>query len=268
MKSSELFRPVALATLLAVSAGMFGPTSHAQGDDMTVEALMQKVLDARGGAKLWGEVRTLKVDGIWTAFSEDMPLTILRMRPDLYRFEHLVLGSPAVLAYDGERAWVQGAMFGAPTGQEIADDWKRNVIEEAPFVSKLLDHAAGDAKIELVGRERVEGREVYVLRVEPKERPPETWHVDGETFLETKRVSTTFDFFSGPGIQLEMETYYMDYRDVAGVKIPHREERHFGTRYNVIDASSIEVNPDIDAAVFRMPPAEDKPDVDVPETGT
>jgi hypothetical protein len=263
-----VFRTVVLATLLAVSIGLFGPTSRADGDDMTVENLMQKVLDARGGAERWAEVRTLKVEGIWTAFSEDMPLTILRMRPDLYRFEHVVLGSPAVLAYDGESAWVQGALFGAPNGQEIADDWKRNVIEETPFVSKLLDHAAAGATTELAGRERVEGREVYVLKVGPKERPPETWHVDGETFLETKRVSTTFDFFSGPGVEIEMETYYMDYRDVGGVKIPHREERHFGTRYNVIDASSIETNPDIDAALFKMPVSEEKPDADTTEAGS
>ena len=32
--------------------------------------------------------------------------------------------------------------------------------------------------------------------------------------------------------------------------------------------SAVAQRPDIDAAVFRMPPAEDKPDVDVPETGT
>ena len=267
MKSRDLFRRAALATLLALSVGLSVPTCEADGD-MAVEDLMQKILDARGGAERWAKVQTIKIEGVWTAFSEDMSMTILRMRPDLYRFEHVVLGSPAVLAYDGERAWVQGAMFGAPSGQEIGDEWKRNVIEEAPFVSKLLQYGAGKAKVEMAGKQRADGRDVYVVKVEPKDRPPEIWHIDSETFLESKRVSTTFDFFSGPGIELEMETYYMDYRDVGGVKMPYREERHFGTRYNVIDASSIEINPEIDAAVFRMPPAEDKPDVEDSETGS
>ena len=268
MKSCEVFLRTAVATLVVVAVGLTGPTMRAGDDAMTADALIQKVLEARGGEERWTKIRTLKIEGTWTAFSEDVPMTILRMRPDLYRFEHLVMGSPAVLAYDGERAWVQGAMFGAPEGQEIADEWKRNVIEEAPFTSKLLGHASGGAKIELVGRERVDGQDVYVLKVEPKNRPEETWHVDSETFLETKRVSTTFDFFSGPGVQLEMETYYMEYRDVGGVKIPHREERHYGTRYNVIDASSIETNPEIDAATFRMPPNTGETDGDGSKAGS
>lgn len=268
MKSTDLVRAASLVALLLLAAGSFSPAGHADDDAITVEGLLQKILDARGGAEAWAEVRALRIEGTWTAFSEDVPLTILRMRPNLYRFEHVVLGGPAILAYDGRRAWVQGAMFGAPDGQEIVDEWKRNVIEEAPFGSKLLAYAAAGAKIELAGRERAEGRKVYVLKVEPTDRPPETWHVDGDTFLESKRVSTTFDVFSGPGVQLEMETYYMDYREVGGVKIPHREERHFGTRYNVIDAATIETNPDIDAAAFRMPPGQDKPDAGSSEAGS
>jgi hypothetical protein len=268
MRSCEVYLRTAVATLVVASMGLSGPAMRAGDDELSVDALLQKVLEARGGEERWAQVRTLKIEGTWTAFSEDVPMTILRMRPDLYRFEHVVLGGPAVLAYDGEHAWVQGAAFGAPQGQGIAEAWKRNVIEEAPFTSKLLGHAAGGAKIELIGRERVDGRDAYVLKVEPKDRPEETWYVDCETFLETKRVSTTFDVFSGPGAQLEMETYYMEYRDVGGVMIPYREERHFGTRYNVVDASSIEINPEVDAAMFRMPPSAGETDGDGSAAGS
>jgi hypothetical protein len=232
-----------------------GSAAGQTDDGITVDQLLQRLLEARGGAESWGKVKTLEIEGTWTAFSETVPMTIRRMRPDLFRFDHVVLGAPTVLAFDGKQAWVQSAVFDAAGGQPINEDWKRNVVEEAPFVSKLLAYAEQGAAIELGGRERLEGREVWVLHVAPKDAPAETWYLDSQTFLETKRVSTTFDVFSGPGIQLEMETYYMDFRDVGGLEIPYREERHFGTRYNVLEATSIRVNPPIDASVFRIPAA-------------
>jgi hypothetical protein len=242
-----------VAAVAAVSILGAGISAQDAGEEPTVEKLLQWLLEARGGAERWNEVKTLRIDGTWTAFSENMPMTILRMRPNLFRFEHTVLGAPSVLAYDGSKAWMQGAMYGAPDGQPIEDSWKRNVIEEAPFACKLLDYAASRAKIELVGRRKVEGKDAYVLEVTLDGAPRETWFLDADTFLETKRVSMTFDLFSGPGVELEMETFYMEFRDVDGVKIPHREERHFGTRYRVFEAASIEVNPELNPDLFEVP---------------
>lgn len=219
----------------------------------TTEALLEAHAKARGGAERWEEVEALEIEGTWTAFSLDVPMTIRRMRPDLYRFDHVLFDLPATIAFDGERAWLQGAAFGAPGGTEIKDDWKRNVALDAPLGSKLTAHAAAGAKIEYLGVEDVEGESCHVLRVRPEGMPEETWYLDARTFLETKRVSRTFDLFSGPGIELEMETFFMDFREVDGVRIPFREERHFGTRYRVFEASSVKVNPGLDAAVFGMP---------------
>jgi hypothetical protein len=139
-----------VAAMAAISILGTGIAAQDAGEEPTVEKLLQRLLVARGGAERWGEIKSLRIEGTWTAFSEDMPMTILRMRPNLYRFEHTVLGAPSILAFDGSKAWMQGAIYGAPDGQWIEDSWKRNVIEEAPFVCKLLDHAASGAGVELV----------------------------------------------------------------------------------------------------------------------
>jgi hypothetical protein len=252
-----------VAAMAAISILGTGIAAQDAGEEPTVEKLLQQLLAARGGAERWGEIKSLRIEGTWTAFSEDMPMTILRMRPNLYRFEHTVLGAPSILAFDGSKAWMQGAIYGAPDGQWIEDSWKRNVIEEAPFVCKLLDHAASGAGVELVGRQKVEGKDAYVLEVTLDDAPRETWYLDADTFLETKRVSMTFDLFSGPGIELEMETFYTDFRDVDGVKIPHREEQHFGTRYRVFEAASIEVNPEVNPDLFEVPDQKEKQENEV-----
>ena len=241
-------------SLLFLLALALGSTLAAEPDKpLDVAAILGKLAEARGGKARWDTVKTLRIEGAWTAFSETTPMTIRRRRPDLYRFDHQVLKTPAVVAWDGQQVWVQGEAYGAPDGQKLEDDWKRNVVDEIAFDPPLLAYAASGAKIELRGSEQVEGRKTWVLAVSRKDVPDETWYVDAETFLEQKRVSKTFDMFSGPGIELEMETYYMDFRPVSGLVLPFREERHFGVRYLVYEARSIEVDPELDATVFRMP---------------
>lgn len=248
-------RMLLLVVVVVVALGLTsGAAVGAEGDTpLDVAAILGKLAAARGGKARWAAVKTLRIEGAWTAFSETTPMTIRRKRPDLYRFDHQVLKTPAVVAWDGSQVWVQGETYGAPGGQKLEDDWKRNVIDDIAFDPPLLAYAASGAKIELRGSEDLEGRKVWVLAVSRKDMPDETWYVDAETFLEQKRVSKTFDMFSGPGIELEMETYYMDFREVGGLVLPFREERHFGVRYLVYEARTIEVDPELDATVFRMP---------------
>lgn len=227
---------------------------------LTAETVLQRHAEARGGADHWAAVESLKIEGTWTGFSADVPMTIWRMRPGLYRIDHALFDAPATFAYDGEHVWLASATFGAPDGQELTDEWRRNILLDAPFGPQLLAHSAAGAAIEYLGVENVEGADCHVLRVVPQDSPEETWYLDAETFLETKRVSKTFDVFSGPGIEPDMETYYLDFREVGGVVIPYREERHFSIRYNVLEAASIEVNPGIDAAIFAMPPGAAAPE--------
>lgn len=247
---------------MGLALGLAGSALAADGEPPTAKSVLEAHLRARGGAERWKEIETLEIEGTWTAFSLDVPMTIRRMRPNLYRFDHVLFDMPVTIAFDGERAWLQGAAFGAPGGAEIEEDWKRNVLLDAPLGSKLLAHAAAGARIEYLGIEDVEGESCHVLRVTPEGMPEETWYLDTETFLETKRVSKTFDVFSGPGIELEMETFFMNFAEVGGVVIPFREERHFGTRYRVFEATSIKINPGFEAGVFEMP---EKQPPDTPE---
>lgn len=221
--------------------------------NLTAEQVLARNLAARGGAERWQNAKSLKIEGTWTAFSIDVPMTIWHQRPDRYRFDHVLFEAPATLAYDGDKAWIKSPVFGAPDGEEITDNWKRNVVQDAAFGSRLQALVAAGAAVDYAGLETVEGERVHVLKVRPAGDPEETWYLDAETFVETKRVSKTFDVFSGPNYEIEMQTFFMDYHDVDGLQIPFREERHFGTRYHVYEAATVEVNPKIEDGLFRLP---------------
>ena len=215
--------------------------------------ILERHLRAHGGAEKLAALQSIHCEGTWDAFSTLVPMTVVRQRPDRYRFDFLLFEAPSVLAYDGTHAWLRSASFGSPEPSEITDSWRRNIVLDAPFGCPLLAHVEAGAEVEYAGEQEVEGETMHTLRVVPPEGPEETWYLDPRTFLETKRVSKTYDVFSGPDIELEMDTFYMNFEDVGGVLWPHREERHFGTRYNVWECDVIEANPDLDAASFELP---------------
>ena len=53
--------------------------------------------------------------------------------------------------------------------------------------------------------------------------------VDPGTFLEVARLSRTTDF----GQEMDLWTYFSDFRDVQGIVNPHRIEMEYGTRHVV-----------------------------------
>ena len=65
-------------SLLAVAAA-----AHAQ----TVDEIVAKNLQAKGGAEKWQSVKTVKMTGKIAAQGQEMPLTVYAKRPNLNRQE-------------------------------------------------------------------------------------------------------------------------------------------------------------------------------------
>jgi len=251
--------------VLLVAAGLVAPiTVHGQAASPaagqeeaaspSVASILSKHYAARGGEEAWKQVKSLRATGSWEAFSTEMPATVQRMRPGLYRFDVELFGGPVTMASDGEKAWMQGAGLGMPDGGAAPPGWSDNILADAVFGPPLMERAARGDGIELLGREKVEDLETWKLKVTLSDGREEIWFLDAATFLEVKAVGKTFDVFSGPGIQLEVETYFMGFTPVEDVIIPFRVENHFGTRYQVHQAESVEVNPVLDEAIFKQPP--------------
>jgi hypothetical protein len=240
---------VLLAAILAT-----GALAAAEGEP-DVASLLARHAEARGGAKNWAKVKTMKLTGVWEAFSTPGSFTVNRTAPDRWRFEHELFGQPAVLAFDGEATWIQGAALGVPEPARLDDPWKRNLLVDAPLLTPLLAGPSETTKIESLGKTKLDGTPAWALKVVREGFPDETWYLDAESYLELKRESKTFDVFSG-GIEIDMETFYEDFRTIdRGLVMPFHEERHFGTRYHVTDVETVVVDPEIDAATFAAPAA-------------
>ena len=210
---------IALATLFVLPA-------FAQ----SVEEIVAKNLKAKGGLDLLHQTDSVKMSGTFTTYQPTrtaMPMTTWAKRPNFVRREVEVVPPPGlaqpvparptkmVSAADGSTVWMQQGS-GPPI--ELPASQAAQVLRDNEFDSVFVDYRDKAVTIDLVGVEKVNGRDAYHLAVRRKGGPVQHYFLDQETGLEA-RVTT--DVSQG-GSTATITTELSDYRDVDGRMVPFR----------------------------------------------
>jgi outer membrane lipoprotein-sorting protein len=101
----------------------------------------------------------------------------------------------------------------------------------------------------------IDDKEVKVLQGSNPRQPPVNFYFDMQSGLLV-RVLRFVDTAVG---RVPFQTEYSDYRDVAGVKIPHKFTLTWTNGQATTELTSVQANPAIDAARFARPAPAPKP---------
>jgi outer membrane lipoprotein-sorting protein len=216
----------------------------------TLDEVVARSLEARGGLEKLKAVQSIRVSGQVSAGDRKAKIVIEVKRPALIRIDTVVDGARAVQAFDGKTAWGIPPV-GSGRAERLPAEAARAMAEDFDIDGPLIDYRAKGHRVELLGTARVGGREAYEIRVTRKTGGVETHFLDVSSGLpvrvETKRVVQ--------GTEIEGESEIGDYREVGGVRWPFSIRS--GTRgrpeTQTLTVETIEVNPALDDARFRMP---------------
>lgn len=247
MKGRMLF---ALSLVFSLAA----PAVLAQDAD----EIVAKGLEALGGVKKLKSIQSRRSSGTITVSggAASGPFTLIQKRPNLSHFEADLLGNLVVQAYDGKEAWqIQPAVAGGSGKPEaMPEQQAKAVVQRADFDSPLMDYRKKGHQIELIGKEEVDGKPAYHLKLIPKEGSDIHYFMDAQTYLVFKTIIIQFSPLTGSDDEFEILT--SDYREVEGVKVPHLfETRNGGTTFNRLDLEKIEFNVEVDPQIFSRPEA-------------
>jgi hypothetical protein len=210
--------------------------------------IVERHLAARGGAEKLRAVKALRMTGEVAARGMTSPMTVTLKRPNLVRQEVEVQGQKIVQAFDGRRGWLVNPIVGMNTPTEVPPP--PGGVQQNQFDGLLLDFEQRGIKVDVIGREKVGEAETWHLRAAPASGPAQDLFIDVETGLEVK---TAVRLEQG-GQSLEIETFFDDYREVAGIRFPHHVRVVAGGEtQQEMRIASIEVLDEVDAAVFAMP---------------
>lgn len=218
----------------------------------TLDEVLAKHAAAHGGLETWRAVRSLIVTGTAVHYSNPGPFVYEWRQPDSFRFEQTAFERQILFGHHGGVTWWLQPLWGIEQPAVITEEPKAALIRRAAaFESPLIDPAAKGHKVELLGREALDGQPALKLRVTRKDGAEETWYLDPATWLERARVDRTLD---STGVE-ERWTYYSDFRAANGLVIAHRQDQEYGIRHVALTVEKVQVNPEIDQGRFEMKPA-------------
>ncbi len=242
-----------LVSLVVVGAFLCVPLAA-----QTVDEIIAKNVAARGGLDKVKAVQTMRWTGrVSLGEGIEAPAVLELKRGNKMRLEFTVQGITAVQAYDGKSGWHVFPFQGKKDPEPIADEELKDVEEQADMDGPLVDYKAKGHKVELIGKEPVEGADCYKLKITLKNGDIRYAYLDTDSYLEIKGESKR----TVRGNEMEMEESVGDYKEVEGLMLPHAFETSAkgSPQKQKIIIEKIELNVPLDDARFAMPAAAPAP---------
>jgi zinc protease len=237
---------------LAPGVAMAQPVRQAQGKQAaqpTAEQLIAKYVRSIGGRAAIEKVRSrVTVGTMDPGGGTPLSLELSEKAPDKFLSVVDVPGLGTVKqGFDGKVGWDSTPNQGV---QELTGTMLAAVRRNAQFY-RWLRMKELFAKLEVSGTAKVGEREAYVMEAMPPEGFAETFYFDTETGLLLKR-----DYkLDSPQGMFSFETFYDDYRDVDGIKMPYTLRRVGPDNVLILKFTEIKQNVALDDARFAKPVA-------------
>ena len=147
----------------------------------TVDEVIAKSFEARGGLDRLKAIQSIRMTGKMTMGPMEMPMVIEWKRPASIRFDVTVQGALAVQAYDGTTGWAISPM-GTGLAERVPLEAAKQMADQADLDGPLVDYKAKGHQVELLGKEKVEGKDAFRLKVTRKGGGVEYYFIDAESW--------------------------------------------------------------------------------------
>ena len=226
----------------------------AAAEDLSVDQVVAKSIEARGGMEKLKAVNSIRMTGKMTVGpGMEAPIVLQIKRPKSLRLELTLQGMTAVQGYDGKAGWQIMPFQGKKDAEAMSADDLKDADEQADLDGPLVDYKEKGNKVELMGKETAEGSEAYKLKVTLKNGDIRYIYLDPDSFLEIKTEGKRMV----RGTEQEFESVSSNYQEVEGLVVPFSIEAgpKGSPQRQKVTIEKLEVNPQIDDGVFKMPAA-------------
>jgi outer membrane lipoprotein-sorting protein len=237
-------------SILSITLLLFLPLAAAA---QTADEIVKKVLDARGGVDKLKAVQSERITGR-ISFSRGVEgaFVVELKRPMKVHVEISLDGQQIIRVYDGKSSgWMINPFAENKEIQPLSSEELKNIADESDFDGPLVDYKTKGSRIELAGKENLDDKPVYRLKLTNKNGDIRFYFIDASSFLLLK-----WEGIRKTGEQeLPWESFFSDFREVQGLKYPFRiDQGSPGTEIKqTLTTEKMEINPQIDDSHFAKP---------------
>jgi hypothetical protein len=246
-----IFTTLKRATLAGVSILALTAVSLSA---QSVDDVVAKINEAAGGEKAQRAVKSqeMQVELVMQGGAMKIPVKVILQRPTFSYSEGTFQGMTFKEAYDGKSGWQitpwTGQMDPAPKNEEELKESE----ETADIDGEFIDSKAKGYKIELMGKEDLEGEQAYKLKVTNKHGDVKYKFFSADSYLPIKTVSKKKNKEGG---ETESETYYSDFKKLPNGLVTYHtiDTKIKGQTIQTMVVKSITFDKTYDASLFAPP---------------
>ena len=241
MKLTRIFASAFI--LLATSAVSFAQTAN---------EIVAKHIEAMGGADKWKAVKAMEMNNKFTVQGMDIASKTVIVSGKSLRTDISVMGQEIISAIDGETGWAQQPAMMGGTGEP--EDMPGAMIKESRkqvyLGGSLMNYKENGSTIELVGKEKLEGVDVYHLKLTEKAGDITNLFVSTSNYYVLKSAGKR----NIQGKEVDAEVNFSNFKQIEGLTFPYTMETASPMGgMMTIETDSIKLNPKVDESIFKKP---------------
>jgi len=223
------------------------------GLTQSVDEIIENNLNAKGGVEKIKALKTSKLTGKMIMNNFEMPFNMWHKKPNMLKYDFDFSGKKFTFGYDGKIVWQISPLTGTDEAQEITGEQAEQVKDNADLMDEpFVDYKKKGHKAELMGKEDLEGTEVFKLKLTRKNGKVAYYFIETESFIELKQTVTNK---KKDGTEIVFETMLGDFKPVADVMVPHSLSIVVnGQSFGNIVIEAVEPNVELADDFFKMPP--------------
>ncbi len=229
--------------------------AHAQ----TADEIISNYFENTGGIEKWKALQGVKFSAKVNQGGMEIPLEIVQLKDGRQMTTITFQGKEIKQGvFDGNTLWSTNfmTMKAEKSDAEATENFKLDIGE---FPDPFLNYKERGLKVELLGKENVEGSETFKIKLTKKPIKvdgKETdniayYYFDAENFVP---IMIESEINSGQAKGMISQNKMSDYQEVNGLMMPFSMAQGIkGQGSQSLTISKIELNPKVDAAAFAIP---------------
>jgi hypothetical protein len=211
----------------------------------TADEIVNKHIDAIGGAANWKKVNSVVQEGTMTvqgSIQVDVKVTALNGKGA--RTDIAAMGMNGYQIITPGAGWGYMPFGGQTKAEPYTADQVKDGVDELDTQGTLVDYKTKGHNVTLIGKEDVDGVEAHKLQLTLKGGKVQTLFVDPKTFYIIKMVSKQ----NVNGQEIEQSTTLSNYKKLPeGIVVP----MSISTQMGELVINKVEINKPVDETIFK-----------------
>lgn len=157
----------------------------------TAQEIVKKHNEAVGGADKWAKVTSLRKEGTMKMQGMELPTTLTILKGKGMRQEFSVMGANNYVILTPTAGWTFLPVQGQTKTEPIPADQLKNITDQLDFQDKIMDAAAKKYAMEVQGKEDIDGKPAFKLKVTDAAKEEHIYYVDAATWYLVRAVEKT-----------------------------------------------------------------------------